>query len=369
MDAGNFAWRSPTLPTGRQIQQQIEGTLILQSMALSGIDAMAVGEGDLALGVGWLQRTALAEGVPLLSANLHCEGVLGFERSRLIERSERRIGITAVIGPDAQLPEDCMAEDVATSLSSAFEDLGTVDVRIVLSSKAIEQVESSEMDDGIPTVVVDGGYGKTLGRSASLKGGTQRLAAGSRGKKLGLASLDWGDPSGVTGVQLISLDRSISDHPETLALVEQAEAKMEQESSRIARADALNMWKIENSPFIGNEACSGCHADQTQHWKSTTHAKAWNTLLAEGRTADLDCYSCHATGAHHPDGPTNPAEVGSLMHVGCESCHGPGRAHSQSPLTAPLVSSPSEDSCRECHDGVRDEGRFDPKTYFPKIRH
>ena len=286
-----------------------------------------------------------------------------------MERAERRIGITAVIGADTQLPEGCVAQEVSESLVSAFEELGAVDWRIVLSNKAIQDMEDIQTEGQIPTVVVDGGYGKTLGRVETLKGGAQRLASGSRGKKLGVASLDLATATGVSAVQLISLDRSISDHLETTVLVEQAEAEMERESARVARADAMNLWKIEDSPFIGHEACFGCHVEQTQHWKRTTHAKAWNTLLAEGRSADLDCYSCHATGAHHPEGPTHPAEVGVLMHVGCESCHGPGRAHAQSPLTIDLVSTPSEDSCRECHDGVRDEGRFDPNTYFPKIRH
>ena len=30
------------------------------------------------------------------------------------------------------------------------------------------------------------------------------------------------------------------------------------------------------------------------------------TLEAENRTADLDCFTCHATGATHPQGPQHP---------------------------------------------------------------
>ena len=56
-------------------------------------------------------------------------------------------------------------------------------------------------------------------------------------------------------------------------------------------------------------------------------------------------------------------------NVGCESCHGPGREHVESSGVKDMIRQPSIESCTECHDGIKDEGRFDPAIYYPKIRH
>ena len=84
---------------------------------------------------------------------------------------------------------------------------------------------------------------------------------------------------------------------------------------------------------------------------------------------DEACYSCHVTGAFHPDGPKNPGVVGGLENVGCESCHGPGRDHASTPTTIDMVVKPEVAVCTQCHDGVKDEGRFDPIQYLPRVSH
>ena len=146
---------SPTLPAGRDVQQQIEGT-DSGSMALS--ESMRWRWVKAIWRWVWLQRTALAEGAFVIGQSQLRRGM--YQRTRVVERAERRIGITAVIGADTQLRKD-VAQEVSESLVSAFEGLGAVDWQIVLSNKAIQDMEGIQTEGQIPTVVVDGGWKNT----------------------------------------------------------------------------------------------------------------------------------------------------------------------------------------------------------------
>ena len=58
-----------------------------------------------------------------------------------------------------------------------------------------------------------------------------------------------------------------------------------------------------------------------------------------------------------------------MENVGCESCHGPGAAHIAAGGQAKMVKRPPQKVCTECHDGVKDEGRFEPESYFDRVEH
>ena len=126
---------------------------------------------------------------------------------------------------------------------------------------------------------------------------------------------------------------------------------------------------IANGPFAGSSACTGCHADQAKQWSSTAHAHAWATLVKTNNERDRACFSCHVTGALHPDGPQDPGAVAGLESVGCEACHGPGKAHAANPPAVEMIAAPGVERCVGCHDGKQDGGRFDPLTYLPQVVH
>ncbi|MEC7985786.1 MAG: multiheme c-type cytochrome, partial [Myxococcota bacterium] len=161
--------------------------------------------------------------------------------------------------------------------------------------------------------------------------------------------------------RLIDLNRSIEDEREIAKLVQQYKEKIE------------NLGSLEQEeyqgPFIGSKSCQGCHPVQYAQWETTAHASAWDTLVKDSRSQDRACFSCHVTGAHHEKGPQSPAAAKNLTQVGCESCHGPGAEHVARSGQADMIAKPTVDSCRSCHDGVKDEGRFEPATYYPKVKH
>jgi predicted CXXCH cytochrome family protein len=169
----------------------------------------------------------------------------------------------------------------------------------------------------------------------------------------------------------VPLDDTTVDHPRTLAAVQAAKAKIAAlATAASASARAGGAFDLAASPWAGSATCLGCHVDAATQWSTTAHAHALQSLRASNRAMDDACWSCHVTGAGKPGGPTRPGDVPqALEHVGCESCHGPGRAHAASPATVHMVRQPAVEVCTGCHDGVRDEGRFDARSYLAKVAH
>ena len=52
----------------------------------------------------------------------------------------------------------------------------------------------------------------------------------------------------------------------------------------------------QESPFVGNAACIGCHANASAIWKNSRHAHAFATLEKKGKHFDPECLECHVVG-------------------------------------------------------------------------
>jgi predicted CXXCH cytochrome family protein len=139
----------------------------------------------------------------------------------------------------------------------------------------------------------------------------------------------------------------------------------------VATAERLPEAKARASygDYVTARSCLTCHPTQHSDWMRTPHARAWASLVKDRRHFDLDCWSCHVTGAGKPGGPTSPADVGPLKNVQCEACHGPGKPHTETPTKENIVRSPGEAVCVACHTEEQTEGRFVYSEYLPKVDH
>ena len=121
--------------------------------------------------------------------------------------------------------------------------------------------------------------------------------------------------------------------------------------------------------YVGTEACSDCHSDAVDFWKTTRHAGAWKTLVDRGQQFDFDCIGCHVTGWDKPGG-SNLAHNDSLRDVQCETCHGPGSIHvakggEERPPAITRV--PDEKLCAtQCHTKEHSD-TFDLKPYLRDV--
>jgi len=126
----------------------------------------------------------------------------------------------------------------------------------------------------------------------------------------------------------------------------------------------------EGEPIIPlPDACASCHPAQTEFWRNTKHAHAFESLRAVERQRDPDCLGCHAAGYEDRVGWVDPRYDGPLGGVTCWSCHHTQAQHAALPrqVVEPRfqgLTSADEMSCEKCHNERRSPG-FDRAQALP----
>jgi hypothetical protein len=103
-----------------------------------------------------------------------------------------------------------------------------------------------------------------------------------------------------------------------------------------------SMGVAQQTEYLGFRACTKCHDAQGDTWRTSAHAKAFESLKpnvkadtkrkakldpAKDYTQDQDCIGCHTTGYGLPGGfamNASPDDMKLVVGVTCESCHGAG---------------------------------------------
>lgn len=140
--------------------------------------------------------------------------------------------------------------------------------------------------------------------------------------------------------------------------------------------------------YIGTDQCGLCHTAAHEVWKTTAHARAWETLVQRDKEFDQTCIGCHVVGYERPGGSVigkvhYPATLKvsdnapaiqwtkDLRNVGCENCHGPGSLHRLAPVDANgrpqnIIAQVDESTCVQCHVPEHSP-RFDFEHYVQRI--
>jgi len=113
--------------------------------------------------------------------------------------------------------------------------------------------------------------------------------------------------------------------------------------------------------FRGPGFCRFCHKEEYEAWKTSAHARGFETLVSEGKTDNPWCLTCHTTG-FGKGGFVDPEKTPQLAGITCESCHPGGKCPDNPPPKGKLS------DCRVCH--TKDQSPdFREETYWQKIKH
>jgi len=109
--------------------------------------------------------------------------------------------------------------------------------------------------------------------------------------------------------------------------------------------------------YLSYTACDSCHSELVAGWKTTAHAKAFESLKTQGeeKQENPGCIECHVVGFDQEGGFIDVDLTPELKDVQCESCHGPGRRHTETTDPTDILGKPGEKTCRACHTEGQDQ--------------
>jgi hypothetical protein len=377
VDTGDllFSRDSVNRPIAKQIGD-LKADLYMKTYNLMGYDAFTPGELDLSFGVGGLIKMSKQANFPFLAANLIDTNTNKplFERYVIKEVQGMKIGLFGVISNRFSLggpPEEKGQFQITDPSEAAKKAVRALkkQCRVIVALAHMEADEQNMLASNVHGVhFIINGHLTHAQADPQLVRHTQIFVAGARGEFLGQIDLFRKRKKKLySRFQLIPLKADYSEKPEVQVLVGQYKDELQCALQPPVRAELAK--GPTSSPemavptllsFVGEKACATCHPREYEHWTTTVHARAYQTLVERNKTSDPSCLACHTTGFGAPREPGVRFE-----NVQCEACHGPAEGH---PNPRTDLEDAEEHECRVCHNATNSPN-FNYDIYVQKIIH
>lgn len=347
---------------------------LIDAMKTLGLDAVNVGDRDLRYGRAFLAERARKDGLPLVSANLLDKQTRKplFSPYVIKKVGTVTVGVFGLISDKADLGpgKDSLAVvDPKEAARASVIELRRRGAQVILLLSQLGKTQGEDL-----VTAVDGIDAVMLGNNVMLlqRGRMVKNTIGCYGGEQGQyfcrtdLALDPKRHMASAEAEAVMMGPEVRDKPEVAALVKGFEDALAEKNRKLDMEHAVQA-QAANSPshYLGDELCIRCHAKQGEQWKTTSHARAWQTLVTAKRETDAACVSCHSTGYQKPGGFTSAAATPKLGNVQCESCHGMGTEHETNQSKTQAITA---QTCLQCHTKEQDRS-FDYAKKLALIVH
>ncbi len=356
----------------------LKAALYMKAYNMMGYDAFTPGDLDLSLGIDELIKISQQANFPFLAANLLSsqsnEPVFKpYVIKEIKEVRGMKVGIFGLItnqfpsGSQTGGMENFKITDPIEAAQKVIAELKP-HCRVIVALAHLGADEERMLADkvhGIDFIV--NGHLTHAQAAPQLVNHTQIFVAGARGEYLGLTDLFEKGWKLYSRYQLIPLKLDYYEKPGIKAMVSELKNEMESAIHPEEKADSNKglvsspeMMRPSLLSSVGEKGCRTCHPREHQHWATTAHARAYDTLVKKDKISDPSCLACHTTGRGSPRNINSRFE-----NVQCEACHGSAGGHPDSRKDLRHV---DEDDCRQCHNPTNSPN-FNYDKYVQKILH
>jgi len=359
------------------LQSRLKSETAVEAMAHMSYHAFNLSNLEFSFGLDFLLNTTEQFQVPTLSANIVYEdtGDPVTEPSRIISFDNFKVGITGVVGKkyeknilesnaDNARPVKVLEEVTAIQQQvNAIRD--DADILIVLANTGVARAkEIAQQINGIDVIVC--GHGADEIKSPYFINDVYIVKAGYDGVDVGKLILSLDARNNIIDAQgtVIALEKTIEEDSGILALIDDYHKSLKEHADELF--DFVPKTPVSGGSYVGSATCATCHANQTQQWNTTDHAKAFDSLTIKNQDYNPECVSCHVTGFGYVGGFKRPDYTPEMADVQCEMCHGAGGEHAANPQPGYGQISPL--ACIYCHTSDKSPN-FDYATYYPRVAH
>ena len=351
VDSGDLLNEHAQIKDSFMASARLKAELLARVYKDVGIDAINVGELELALGVDYLKDLEKKQDLPFVSANIvDDKNQLVFKPYVIKNLDNFKVGIIGIMGNSSDVSK-LMDEIVGTTLS-VLDPMETLETRVAeLKDKTDFIIVLTHQHIGRNWViarkiagvdVIVGGHHKQKLQTPYEANNTFIVQSGEKGQHQGILEVEIA-ADGIKTVQntLVPMSDKIADDPNVKAMID----KFNQDVTSLYTSGSSEK---EDSVTPESITCKECHAEAYEIWEKTKHAKAFQTLIDKGRQFNPDCLACHTTRFEEPGGFTMEAQQAELRNIQCDSCHGDSAPHMEDPTALPQMN-PGMETCMKCH--------------------
>ncbi len=373
VDAGDLLNEDEVIPENIMESAKIKADYMAKIFHHLGVDAVAIGEKDLALGIPYLKELQKKWDFPFVSANLLDEnGSPVFSKYIIKDVAGLKVGVFGLISDAAEMVQavenitggTVQIQDALESASAVIAELdGKADYVVALAhQKSTYDWRLARRVEGIDLIV--GGQDLLKTEKPKKAGDTLMVQAGEKGQYQGLLEVIPGEESAATNT-LVPFGESMEDDPEVQAMI----AEYNEKIVELYSGSKADVEDTSTPVALKASGCAPCHTEAYEQWQTSDHAKAYSTLVERSKQFDPSCLACHTTRFEEPGGFTMTEQQPELRNVQCESCHGDATDHLGQMEPIPVAHPPVQD-CIQCHTADRCPGfEEDYDTSWQKIAH
>ncbi len=376
LDAGNMFGR-------RTEAARAQTVFLLDEVEKLGYEVLGVGQWDLNYGLDFLREQAAKHGFHYVCANLHLgdDSELLFDPYAVVKVNGIRVGIISVLGQSndqrykivtmSPKVDDFVVDSPRDALEKYVPELRKKSDLVVLLSNANARDTRQLLLDLGPEAAVDicvEGADSKQYRRLNKVGDTYLVSANPQGKYLGQLDLMLSHDGKIQDA-VLKIHELGKQAPEDETIKKRVDTFLEanKQKGHTARLKPTPTMGDPNEHFLGVQRCANCHKKEYEVFRTSAHAKAWQTLVSKGQTNNPECVACHVTGwnwygGYDPGVATDGRNI--LFNVQCEACHGYGSEHTRDGQWAKKA----KDSCVQCHTEKFDPD-FDYETRWSAIAH
>ena len=366
VDGGDAFFGPPTIKAKLPAHERAEfrkARAVLHSYNYMGYQAVGLGPNSIQFGVDKLEAFLKDAKFPVICANLveKSTGKPVFNRSWIIEESGVRFGVYGVILDKLHrgyrkrvLGEKyTILDPIETTRRIVPELRKQCDIVIGLSNlHKSDNFKIAQTIKGIDALIDP--YSQAGNKSIWILSGEYLvdkwdapvLRIDGQGSRVGVFEMLFSGESKEYTYQAYDypLEPQIFSHPELADLV----SKIEKGSMKTPVVDSNPQEvRLLSDLFLGEEICGGCHTEQYDFWKATSHKTAYDSLEKNKDHLKYECIECHSVG--YGVAFVDLAEVGDFKGVQCESCHGVNPDHAENPKKHRLEKV-NDTACWGCHN-------------------
>jgi hypothetical protein len=350
---------------------------LMDVMKLLGYDAVGCSEKELRFGVGYLKAQLKRTQLPMVCANLYDRksGKLLLSPHVIKQVGTVKVGIFGLISNVLDLGpsrDSLRVEEPVATAKRVVAELRKKGATIVVLLSQLGKIESEDLVtavDGVDAVIV--GHNVPLLQKGRMIKNTVACYGGSEGQYVGrtVLTLDARRRIATGDNETFVLGPEIPDRKDIAVLVKGFEDTFNEKLRKLEKERAAKEVEKATSGtpdhYLGEEVCARCHVAEAAQWKTTGHARAWQTLVAARKEAVPECVRCHVVGYDQAGGFKELTLTPGLVNVQCESCHGMGTQHDAYGTTPRKV---TEQTCRSCHT-KETSPEFDFALFEPHVNH
>ena len=359
-----------------------------RAFATMGYAAINVGERESQLSLDDLRKLRDSGEAPgrMISANLleRATGQRVFPAYRIVPSRGFRVAYVGVVGdvPDDSLGTGLGVEPAKSALAKILPEVERQADVIVLLAYADEATMRALADEFYELDLILGGKVKQPSQQLTQQNRSVVLWTTNETKALGMLKAHVGDKARFSAKEfnIHFVEEKIPQDPKLAGYVQDYRDEIRKTSLNVDDPNRLHDDEVPGvkpaAGYAGSESCAACHATAYKIWQQSSHARAFESLVARKSDADPNCIGCHSVGFGTPTGYRREYAGSKLANVGCESCHGPGSEHVSEARRAQVTGTAQlyqyrpigAADCTSCHYGEFSRP-FNWKDFWPQVQH